>query len=383
MSPKRLCACAFAFALLVAAARAAAASDFFISPSGDDSNAGTAPSTAWRSTKNANAMRLPRGARVLFEGGVEHDLRAGAGGLVVHAVAPEGAPIVITTYGAQPAVLLVDATASDAVQVVDTASVEIANLQLVNTRFDAPSSVQFNGVRLLATAANGTQRLRGATLIRDVSVTRFFVGVSIEAAACAGFDGVRIVRATATQCTHTGIQSTGGPACYASGGHAHANIVVEASEAAYCTGDAALKWAWSGSGIVLTSVDGARVVDSVAHHNGGANGHQGGGPCGIWGATANNLTIARCVAYNNSMGHAPFSSSDGCGFDFDGGVTNSVLEYSLSFFNDGPGVLFCDYGTSVATANNTVRFFVSYQDGLAADNGTRVRATKRARVHVQ
>jgi hypothetical protein len=84
---------------------------------------------------------------------------------------------------------------------------------------------------------------------------------------------------------------------------------------------------------------------------------------------ANNLTISHCVAHDNLNGQPPFTSNDGCGFDLDGGTTNSVIEYSLAFGNAGPGVLVCDFGAPIVTHNNTVRYSVSYNDGLSSLNG--------------
>ena len=89
------------------------------------------------------------------------------------------------------------------------------------------------------------------------------------------------------------------------------------------------------------------------------------------GVPPNAVRIANCVSFHNSNGHPGDPSYyDGGGFDLDGGTTNSVIEYSLSFENSGPGFLVCQYaGHTRPTANNTVRYSVSYHDGLFSANG--------------
>ena len=44
---------------------------------------------------------------------------------------------------------------------------------------------------------------------------------------------------------------------------------------------------------------------------------------------ANNLTISHCTSHENLNGQPAFTSNDGCGFDLDGGVTNSVVRYQI------------------------------------------------------
>ena len=57
-------------------------------------------------------------------------------------------------------------------------------------------------------------------------------------------------------------------------------------------------------------------------------------------------------------------SLDGGGFDLDGGVTNSVLQYNYSHDNDGAGYLVYSYPDAPYTCrNNTVRYNISQNDG--------------------
>ena len=56
----------------------------------------------------------------------------------------------------------------------------------------------------------------------------------------------------------------------------------------------------------------------------------GNGPVGIWTHDADRVTIQHCIAHHNRS-----TALDGGGFDFDGGVTNSVLQYNYSHDNFG------------------------------------------------
>ena len=82
-----------------------------------------------------------------------------------------------------------------------------------------------------------------------------------------------------------------------------------------------------------------------------------GGPVGIWVWDANNALIQNNESHHNRTG----STADGGGFDFDGGVTNSVMQYNYSHDNAGPG-----YGVyqfrGEALNGFTVRYNVSAND---------------------
>jgi len=64
--------------------------------------------------------------------------------------------------------------------------------------------------------------------------------------------------------------------------------------------------------------------------------------------------------------------TDGGGFDFDGGVTNSIMEYCLSFENDGPGFGIYQFAYNLLpTSNITVKNSVSFSDNMnTANRGT-------------
>jgi hypothetical protein len=56
-------------------------------------------------------------------------------------------------------------------------------------------------------------------------------------------------------------------------------------------------------------------------------------------------------------------AKDGGGFDLDGGVSNSVIQYCLSYNNQGGGYGLFEYGAAKPWENNTLRYCISYNDG--------------------
>ena len=90
----------------------------------------------------------------------------------------------------------------------------------------------------------------------------------------------------------------------------------------------------SGNGIVVGNVSDAIIEYCEASNNGWDMPRKGNGPVGIWAWNADRVTIQFCISHDNKS-----PGDDGGGFDLDGGVTNSVLQYNLSYNNDGPGLL--------------------------------------------
>jgi hypothetical protein len=81
---------------------------------------------------------------------------------------------------------------------------------------------------------------------------------------------------------------------------------------------------------------------------------------GIWIWDSGDFIIQRCVSHDNKS--AP-DAADGGGFDFDGGVSHSTLQYCLSYRNQGPGVGLFEFGAAKPWHDNTVRYNISVDDG--------------------
>jgi len=115
----------------------------------------------------------------------------------------------------------------------------------------------------------------------------------------------------------------------------------------------------TGSGIVLSDVDGALIEHCIAHHNGELNDHASGGGYGIWAWDANDVVIQFNEAYANQT-----RTSDGGGFDLDGGATNSVIQYNYSHDNKGAGYGAFQFPWARAFSGNRIQYNISQNDGF-------------------
>jgi hypothetical protein len=173
-----------------------------------------------------------------------------------------------------------------------------------------------------------------------------------------GYKDVRITNCVTHQNEYFGILTTGywqdDPNTYA-----NSNVYVGYCKMYDNPGDPDYFENHSGSGILMEDVDGGIIEYCEAYNNGYEGGCKVGGPIGIWAAVANKVIIQCCESHHNRAG-----KGDGGGFDFDGGTTNSTLQYNYSHDNDGAGYLICSYENAPHTFNNNiVRYNISANDG--------------------
>lgn len=117
----------------------------------------------------------------------------------------------------------------------------------------------------------------------------------------------------------------------------------------------------SGSGILVGHATNALIEYCEAMSNGWDMPRSGNGPVGIWGYEADRLTIQYCFAHDNKT--SP-DGLDGGGFDFDGGITNSLMQYNLAMDNEGAGYGLFQFGGATEWSNNIMRYNVSINDGI-------------------
>jgi lysophospholipase L1-like esterase len=119
----------------------------------------------------------------------------------------------------------------------------------------------------------------------------------------------------------------------------------------------------SGNGIIVGVCDSVLIEYCEAFNNGWGMPRKGNGPVGIWAWHADHVIIQHCISYHNKTSRG---SSDGGGFDLDGGVANSVVQFCVSYSNEGPGYGLFEYQGASVFENNTIRFNISINDGINA-----------------
>ncbi len=312
-----------------------APSTYYVDPgNGCDRKAGGSPREAWRSLERASQAALGPGAMLLLASGQAHRgvLRLGAGSRGT----PEQ-PITIGSYG--PGRATIDAGAADAISLTGCAHVVVEDLTLVGCGRLSGS----NGAGVRINRAEGV-------VVRRVEASGFrLAGVWMG-----GDADTRIEHVRAHDNGFAGI-------CVESGGAMprSRNVTIVDCVAENNPGDPLNLDNHSGNGIVVGGVDGALIEYCVAAGNGWGMPRDGNGPVGIWAWNSDRVTIQHCIAHDNKS-----PGADGGGFDFDGGVTNSVMQHNLSYSNEGCGYLLCQYGGAPEWRGNVVRFNISYNDGL-------------------
>ncbi|PKV63467.1 right-handed parallel beta-helix repeat-containing protein [Pontibacter ramchanderi] len=321
---------------------------YYISPKGDDTNTGSSPASAWRSLARANSHRYSPGDTLLLEGGYTF-----AGGLYFHQgnFSGDGDPLVVSSFGNGRATI--EAGTGYGFYAHNVASIEIRNLNFRGSGYTRNTN---HGI-LFYNDLPGNVKLPHI-VIDQVEVSGFRKsGITLGAwNGKSGYREARITQAVVHDIDSVGI-NVFGEFDHTKTGYAHRNIYVGHCHV-YKIYGLILPDKHSGSGIVLSDVDGGTIEHSVVHTSGMQN-KNCGGPIGIWAWDANAITIQYNEAYNMSAG----SGCDGGGFDLDGGVTNSVMQYNYSHDNDGAGFLIAQFEWARPMRNNVIRYNISENDG--------------------
>lgn len=306
--------------------------DYFVRPDGDDRNPGTSRGNAWKTLERAGRADLEPGDRVLLAAGGTFP-----GRLVLdrNDSGDRDRPVVVTVDGEEAATI--DAGAGSAVVLRGATDVEVRGLKV---RGAGRLEGNRQGVGVLVEECE-------RVLVRDVEAW----GFQRAGAEVRGSDEVRVVGVYAHDNGYAGISSSGAVS---------RNLAVLRCRAINNPGDPTIRNNHSGNGIVLFRAEGALIEGCEAAKNGWDMPRKGNGPVGIWCADSDRVTIRGCISHHNRS-----PGADGGGFDFDGGTTNSVMEFNYSHDNQGWGYLLYEYGSERPFRSNVVRWCVSENDGDA------------------
>ena len=297
---------------------------YYVSNTGDDANSGTSPGRAWRTISKANSFTFKPGEELLFEGGQTFT------GTIQLTAADSGSvekPIVISSYGAGRATI--DGGAGSGLIIEDTKNINVRNLRFTGL-----------GRKTGSKAGVGVAIINASSIIVDQVETTGFQRAGVHAHNSAN---VRLTRVYAHENGFAGIYASQVADAYIGHCRAIRNL-----------GDPTITDNHSGNGIV---VSGSKIlIEYCEAAENGADMQQvnTNGPVGIWCYDADRVLIQYCISHHNTS-----PADDGGGFDFDGGVTRSMMQYNYAYDNKNYGYLAWDYGSMRKWEGNTIRYNIS------------------------
>lgn len=348
---------------------------------GADTNPGT-QALPWKTLTKVNAGRYNPGDSINFQGGQTFTLATavacGAGAqattvdLCFNASNLSGTattPVVIQSYGAGQATIQATGN-SAAFMAYNIGGFTLQNLVFAGSGATTPMAANAWGGVLIENDLSGNVRLDGVT-VSHLSVHGFANdGLSLQGlAGSSGYLNLNISYITAYNNTG-GTDGNGGAGidlqAAPNRGNGATNAAYQSVTIDHCYAHDNSGFgtaAWTGEGIHLSNVNGGVVQYSLAANN-GASGADG---FGIDVADSNSVTIQ----YSESYGQVTNNSFDGGGFNFDGGVSNSTMQYNYSHDNNGPGFHLYSFndGTITGSSGNIVRYNISQNDANKASIG--------------
>ena len=328
--------------------------DYYVSLFGNDSNSGSSETQPWQSVERVNATKLLPGDSVWFQANQTFVGNLNLADVGLSHRDTQGF-VTIGSYGDGRATI--DAGSGAGFVAKNRGGVRLRNLNFMGSG----ASENISSGILFINTLPGNVKFEDIRIHR-VDVSGFkYAGINFTAepedGSWSGFCGVRITDATSHDNGDAGISCIGAWNPEASG-YAHADFYV-GNCSTYRNMGIPGKGSHSGNGIVLAQVEGAIIEYCSAFDNGKLNDYEGGGPVGIWVWDANRVVIQFNESHHNRTG----SGKDGGGFDLDGGVTHSTVQYNYSHDNDGAGYLLAQFSGARPFYGNMFRYNLSVNDG--------------------
>jgi hypothetical protein len=314
---------------------------YYVSPSGKNNNAGTSASKPWQTITKVNSKNF-NGDTILFLGGSTF---SGSMNFTSSDVGTPLKPIVIGSSGTGRAII--NSGNLDGIYVYNAAGFKIKNLVLYGSGVTTNSGA---GIYFF------TDKNPLLPFLKIDSVEAYgynHAGIMIgSSVGTGGFSDISITNSVVHDNGQSGISTFGDT------GLVHKNVYIGYTKAYNNTGIASQTSGNSGSGILLGNVDGGVVEYCTVYNNGWLHRSPDGGPNGVWAYLCNNILFQYNEAHSNKTG----TGKDGGGFDFDGGCTNSTMQYNYSHDNYGSGYLVAQYAGVPLMKNIIIRYNISEND---------------------
>lgn len=312
---------------------------YYLSASGKDDQDGSFQSP-WKTIAKINSVHLKAGDSVLFEGGSSFP-----GNMQIDSTS-RGTPlnpILISSYGNGHA--KINGGNASAVVFYLNSHVRIKNLDLVGS------------------GRKGGNGKDGLSLINSDYITADSMDIS-------GFQksGLLIYSSKNVKVSNLFTHDNGSAGITVEGNNGKkesANIQIRYCRAENNPGDPTNLTNHSGNGIVAGHCTNLLIEYCTATNNGWNMPRIGNGPVGIWCYESDSVIIQHCLSYRNKTS---VGAADGGGFDLDGGVTNSIVQYNLSYENQGSGYCIFQYWGASPWYNNIFRYNISENDGAVSDS---------------
>ncbi|MEP7233636.1 MAG: right-handed parallel beta-helix repeat-containing protein [Ginsengibacter sp.] len=307
---------------------------YYVSNTGSDNGTGSRKSP-FKTISRINSVKFHAGDSILFSGG--HSFQ---GTLVIGKLNPgiSKKPFYISSYGKGNATI--DGGNSSSILIDKVKSIKIRSLQL-----------------------KGSGRKEGNS--KDGIVVNECSNVTINNLAISGFQkaGLLINSSSKVAVSNVYAFENGFAGILIEGQNGKKNsknILIKDCIAENNPGDPTVLNNHSGNGILVGHSTSVTIEYCVATNNGWDMPRIGNGPVGIWCYEADSVTIRYCISYKNKTAKG---ADDGGGFDLDGGVTNSIIEYCLSYENQGSAFGIFQYDGASPWYQNIIRNNVSENDG--------------------
>ena len=317
---------------------------FYIALQGDDDGPGT-QLRPWKSINRLNSAILVPGDTVNFKDGETFE---GTIKLTSTVAGSVGHWIIVGSEGKKPA--QIQARNNPAILLTGNKYLKIQNLVLLGNG-------RKNGNRDRGIFAQHCSNI----FLTDLEVMGFQKS-GVEIMDCSA---IRLTKLTAHDNGAAGISVTGN----AFPAPSNFNIYIGHCKTFDNPGDPTELNNHSGNGIVAGLTRGLMIEYCVATNNGWDMPRKGNGPVGIWAWEADSVIIQHCISYKNRTSPGAL---DGGGFDLDGGVTNSIVQYNLSYENEGYGFGIFQFSGASPWHHNTFRYNISFNDGNRTQNGASV-----------